>query len=586
MSDKRIMETVVQLAGSIDPSLAKSIQEANIKIGKLNIKAIAMGAAFAGAVAVATKALYNLGAEFDNAYDAIRIGTGATGEALEDLKDDFKDVYGSVPTTMEDASKAIADYNTRLGLTGKELSELSKQAIAVSGMLEEDLTTTIETSSQAFQQWGIASKDMGKQMDYIFKVSQATGISFNELMLNMQQYGPQLQDMGYSFEEASAMMGQMEKAGVNTTEVLAAMKKAVGTLAKEGISASAGMQIYYEKIKNAETAAEAAALANEVFGARAGSTMASAIRNGTMEIDAFTKALNESDESIMGAMWDTADAAEKFGMLQQKFKLLIEPLASGVFDKVAQLMPTISRLFERLSPVIEELVTALLSLVDTFFTALADIIEALAPIISLLAKIIGSVLTGAIRTVIPVFNNLMGILTNIIDFIVNVFTLKWGNAWTNLVNIIKNVFKGLFNVIIAPFRMVIETVGTLGTKFFGNNKNSTPIPALAAGGFTNGLSFAGEAGTEAVISFDPVYRAKNINTWLKAGELLGISSSSGNSYNLGGLTFSPKLYISETMSADDIISKLKSAEGEFCDLIDEWLYRKTAGSYASSSFAY
>ena len=585
MNNKRIMETVVQLAGSIDPSLAKSIQEANIQIGKLNLKAIAMGAAFAGATAVATKALYNLGAEFDNAYDAIRVGTGATGTALEALKDDFKDVYSSVPATMEDASKAIADYNTRLGLTGKELSELSKQAIAISGMLKEDLNTTIETSSQAFQQWAIDTKDMGKQMDYIFKVSQSTGISFNELMLNMQQYGPQLQDMGYSFEEASAMMGQMEKAGVNTTEVLAAMKKAVGTLAKEGISASAGMQIYYEKIKNAQTAAEAAALANEVFGARAGSTLASAIRNGTMEIETFTKALKESDETIMGAMWDTADAAEKFGMLQQKFKLLIEPLASGIFDHVAQLMPTISRLFDRLSPVIEELVTTLLPLINTLFTAFADIVEVLAPIISLLAKIISSVLVGAIQTVMPVFNNLMGILTNIIDFVVNIFTLKWGKAWKNIIDVVKNIFKGLFNVLVAPFKMVLETAGSLGTKFFGDDKNK-PIPALAAGGFTNGLSFAGEAGTEAVISFDPMYRAKNINTWLKAGELLGMSSSSGSSYNLGGFTFSPKLYISETMSADDVISKLKSAEGEFCDLIDEWLYRKTAGSYASSSFAY
>ena len=71
MSNSRVMETVVKLAGSIDPSLAKSIQEANVKIGKLNVKAIAMGAAFAGAVAVATKALYELGAEFDSAYDAI-----------------------------------------------------------------------------------------------------------------------------------------------------------------------------------------------------------------------------------------------------------------------------------------------------------------------------------------------------------------------------------------------------------------------------------------------------------------------------------------------------------------------------------
>ena len=581
------METVVKLAGSIDPSLAKSIKEANVKIGKLNVKAIAMGAAFASAAVVATKALYDLGAEFDNAYDAIRVGTGATGEALEALKDDFKDVYGSVPTTMEDASKAIADYNTRLGLTGKELSELSKQAIAVSGMLGEDLGSTIETSSQAFKQWGINTKDMGKQMDYIFKVSQATGMSFNELMLNMQQYGPQLQNMGYSFEGASALMGQMEKAGVNTTEVLAAMKKAVGTLADAGISASDGLQAYYEKIKNARTEAEAAALANEVFGARAGSTMATAIRNGTMEIEAFTKALNESDESIMGAMWDTADAAEKFGMLQQKFKLLIEPLASGIFDHVANIFPTILKLFEALTPVIVELVEVLTPVANEIFTALAEIIEALSPLISALAMSIGSILTAAIRTVMPVFRDLMNILQNIIDFVVNVFTLQWGDAWNNLVEIVKNVFKGLFNVIIAPFKYIFEYFNSLGSKILGKKAiENAPIPAFASGGFTNGLSFAGEAGTEAVISFDPAYRAKNINIWEKAGELLGVGSSSGSSYNLGGFTFSPNFYVSEKMSADDVINKLKNAEGEFCDMIDEWLARKTAGSYTSSSYAY
>ena len=586
MSDKRIMETVVKLAGSIDPSLAKSIQDTTLKIGKMNVKAIAMGAAFASAAAVAVKALYDLGAEFDNAYDAIRVGTGATGEALEALKQDFKDVYGSVPTTMEDASKAIADYNTRLGLTGEELQELSKQAIAVSGMLEEDLGTTIETSSQAFQQWGINAKDMGKQMDYIFKVSQSTGIGFNELMLNMQQYGPQLQDMGYSFEEASAMMGQMEKAGVNTTEVLAAMKKAVGTLAKEGISASAGMQIYYEKIKNAKTAAEAAALANEVFGARAGSTMASAIRNGTMAIDDFTKSLKASDETIMGAMWDTADAAEKFGMLQQKLKLLIEPLASGVFDHVASLFPVIARLFEQLSPIIEELVEVSAPLVEVIFTALADILEALSPVISALAVVISSVLTGAIRTAMPMFNNMINILKNLIDFVVNVFSGQWGKAWENVINIVKNIFEGFKSACLAPFKLVLETINSFWGKVTSGGGNASPIPAYASGGFTNGLSFAGEAGTEAVISFNPAYRAKNLDIWQKAGQLLGVGSSSGGSYNLGGFTFSPKLYISETVSADDVINKLKDAEGEFCDMIDEWLSRKTAGSYVSSSYSY
>ena len=240
MANGKTMQAVVNLAGSIDPSLGKAIEQAQKKISGLNVKALAVGAAVGG-IAVATgkavveagKYMKDLGASFDDAADAIRIGTGATGDALDGLLDDFDAVYKSVPTTMEDASKAIADYNTRLGLTGPQLQEISKQAIQVSDMLGDDLGSVIEESSQAFQQWNIDADDMGGAMDYIFKVSQSTGMGFTDLMADMQKFGPQLQEMGYSFETASALMGQLDKAGVNTDEVLGAMKKSVATLAKE-----------------------------------------------------------------------------------------------------------------------------------------------------------------------------------------------------------------------------------------------------------------------------------------------------------------------------------------------------------------
>ncbi len=141
MANGKTMQAVVNLAGSIDPSLGKAIEQAQKKISGLNVKALAVGAAVGG-IAVATgkavveagKYMKDLGASFDDAADAIRIGTGATGDALDGLLDDFDAVYKSVPTTMEDASKAIADYNTRLGLTGPQLQEISKQAIQVSDM--------------------------------------------------------------------------------------------------------------------------------------------------------------------------------------------------------------------------------------------------------------------------------------------------------------------------------------------------------------------------------------------------------------------------------------------------------------------
>ena len=402
------LQAVVNLAGSIDPSLGKAIESAQKKISGLSVKALAVGAAVGG-IAVATgkavveagKYLKDLGSQFDEAADAIRIGTGATGDALDGLLDDFDEVYKSVPTTMEDASKAIADYNTRLGLTGPQLQEISKQALQVSDMLGDDLGGVIEESSQAFQQWNIDADNMGGAMDYIFKVSQSTGMGFTDLMSNMQKFGPQLQEMGYSFETASALMGQLDKAGVNTEEVLSAMKKSVGALAKEGISASDGLAMYYEQIKNAGTAAEAASIASEIFGTKAGSTMAAAIRDGTLAVGDLTESLMENGETIAGAAEDTYDFAERLQIMKQGLEVALKPMANTVFDGLNKFMPVLQKLMEQIVPVISDAVEAAAPFVEEFLMGAADALEDVLPLISQLAADLLPILTQLMSTLLP-----------------------------------------------------------------------------------------------------------------------------------------------------------------------------------------
>ena len=402
------LQAVVNLAGSIDPSLGKAIESAQKKISGLNVKALAVGAAVGG-IAVATgkavveagKYLKDLGSQFDEAADAIRIGTGATGDALDGLLDDFDEVYKSVPTTMEDASKAIADYNTRLGLTGPQLQEISKQALQVSDMLGDDLGGVIEESSQAFQQWNIDADNMGGAMDYIFKVSQSTGMGFTDLMSNMQKFGPQLQEMGYSFETASALMGQLDKAGVNVEEVLGAMKKSVGALAKEGISASDGLAMYYEQIKNAGTAAEAASIASEIFGTKAGSTMAAAIRDGTLAAGDLTESLLENGETIAGAAEDTYDFAERLQIMKQGLEVALKPMANTVFDGLNKFMPVLQKLMEQIVPVISDAVEAAAPFVEEFLMGAADALEDVLPLISQLAADLLPILTQLMSTLLP-----------------------------------------------------------------------------------------------------------------------------------------------------------------------------------------
>jgi len=249
------LKTTISLEGSVGESLKKafdkasgmadkaqkSIGSAMGKLGgfasgamKAGLAAAASGIAAVGTASIAgAKAAIDLGKAFEGASNTIRIGTGATGEDLNKLNKSFDEVYKSVPTSMEAASQAIADFNTRLGLTGPELEGVSKQAIQVSNMLGDDLGSVIEESSQAFQQWGISAEDMGGEMDYIFKLSQSTGVGFTQLMSTTQQYGAQMKELGFSFEESAALLGQLDKAGINSGEVMGALKKSVGAFAQE-----------------------------------------------------------------------------------------------------------------------------------------------------------------------------------------------------------------------------------------------------------------------------------------------------------------------------------------------------------------
>lgn len=152
------------------------------------------------------------------------------------------------------------------------------------------------------------------------------------------------------------------------------------------------------------------------------------------------------------------------------------------------------------------------------------------------------------------------------------------------------------------------------------------IPMLAKGGFTQGVSIAGEAGQEAVISFDPAYRQDNIGYLMKAAERLGItkrsdsvgslmqaaervttespdslsyyasrleslggggelaSNTSVTTYNLGGVTFAPQVTVAggSKDKAEDIIELLKDRYGDFVDMIEEALQEREAAKYNAS----
>ena len=113
------------------------------------------GLAAAGVIGAAGAGLAAIGNEFDKAFDTIRTGTGATGDALSGLQSSFKDVVSDVPADFGSAATAIADINTRLGLTGDPLEDLSAQFLELARITDGDVATSIESVSRLFGDWGM-----------------------------------------------------------------------------------------------------------------------------------------------------------------------------------------------------------------------------------------------------------------------------------------------------------------------------------------------------------------------------------------------------------------------------------------------
>ena len=351
------------------------------------------GVAGIGIAAVAAVAgLGQLGASFDDSYDKIRVATGATGDALKGLQDDFKATATTGPDAFDLVGTAISDLNAKLGLTGQPLQDLSRQILDLSRITETDLSTNIESLTRFLGDAGVASKDYSTAIDSVFRASQATGQSVTSLADGLVKYGAPLRNFGFSFEQSAALLGKFMQEGVNTELVMGSLRIALGKFAKAGEDPVKSLAEVTDKIKNAGTAAEANALAFETFGARAGADMADAIRGGRFEIGALFDEVSGGTDSISKASDETADWKEKLGELGNKAKVALEPAALSVFDSFGTII-------EALTPTLTT-AAELVSKFATAFAALPGPIQA--------AIFVGAVLLVAITVLAPAFVALSG----------------------------------------------------------------------------------------------------------------------------------------------------------------------------------
>lgn len=416
-------------------------------------------------------------AEFDSGYDNLVKATGATGDTAKELEKSYANVAKSVKGDMSAIGSAVGEVNTRFGYTGEQLEKTSEKFMKFSDITGQDTTQAVQLVSRAMENAGIDSKELDTVLDQLAVAGQASGTSVAKLTENLTKYGTPMREMGLSTEESIAMLAQFEKAGVNTDTMLGGMKKAMQNWAREGKNSTDEFKNVIKEIQNAPDKTKAAQTAMEVFGNKAGSEFADAVRSGRFEYEDFLDIIKSSGGAVEDTYSQTQDGFDKIQLAAQSLKVGVGEAVKGLLDEYSPeiddfitrakqfLDDTVIYLTETLIPVVKgffdwalehlpEIEAAAAGIAAAFLAwQIASVVTAVTTALAGMsaAEVVAAAKTWLLNTAL--LANPIGILIALLAGLVTAFIVLWKRCdwfregWISFWKIIQNTAKKAANAI-------------------------------------------------------------------------------------------------------------------------------------------
>lgn len=283
------------------------------------------------AMGVASYAAFN---EVDKGMDIIITKTGATGEALDDMGKIMEDIATSIPTDFETAGTAIGEVNTRFGVTGDTLRELSAQYIRFAEINGTDVNSAIDTTQKALTAFGLSADDAGTYLNYLTSVSQRTGADVASLSNAVLSNSVAFKDMGLSLYDATELMGQLEMSGADSTTVMNGLSKALKTATDKGIPLDKALGDLQRSIENGTGATDGLTLAYEYFG-KSGAQVYEAVKSGAIDFNNLSVAADSMGNVVTDTFNATLDPADNFEVAMNAIKLTGASIADVVMPALS-----------------------------------------------------------------------------------------------------------------------------------------------------------------------------------------------------------------------------------------------------------
>lgn len=315
----------------------KSLQNAGQKISSVGDTLTKNVTVPLVAIGAASIAAYN---EVDDAMDIIVKKTGATGDELKSMEKSAKSIAKTIPTSFEKSAKAVGEVNTRFGVTGEELEDLSTYFLEFADLNETDVSNSVDKVQKSMKAFKVGTKDAKKVLDVMNATGQRTGVSMDTLSTSMVKNAASLQEMGLNIYQATEFLGDLEVSGADSATVMQGLKTALKNAADEGVTLPEKLSEFESIMNSSASDTEKLNAAIEIFGSKAGPAIYEACKKGGLSFQQLGE-----------------DATKYFGNVQNTYESTLGP-ESSLTTTMNSLKATGAEVGETLLTVLEPAVSA------------------------------------------------------------------------------------------------------------------------------------------------------------------------------------------------------------------------------------
>ena len=467
----KVMETVVKLMGSIDPSLAKSIGTAQSNFKKMGKVASVAGKAIGGIATVGVAAagaltgyLIKSGTDYIRTMNDVSAQTGMTGDELKEFGDTTREIWkGGGGENLQEVADALVNIKQTSGLAGEELKNAAESALLIKDSFDFEVNESTRAASALMKNFGI---DADEAYGLIAVGAQNGADKNGDLLDTLNEYSVHYQNLGLDADQfVSSLVAGAENGAFSIDKVGDAVKE-FSIRSQDGSDATIGA---FEQIGlDAKTMTAAFSMGGEAAEAAFFQTIdalnamedpfeqnqAGVALFGTMFEDLGDGVL-DTLSSMNGASVDAKEALEQMekvkyndlGYSLEQVKRTMQdafiPSAEAIGQAMYGIMPDIKAGFEDLAPVIGklgesfvailpmimdfakqiipvigELISQLTPFLTDLFVKFSDIFSLVAPMLLNLITTLLPPLMSIINAIIPpIMQILEGILPPILELI-------------------------------------------------------------------------------------------------------------------------------------------------------------------------